>query len=88
MSEAYLTAVFGLGGVVIGFALSQGADLIKAQRRSAKIKKAVTNELSVVKEKLSTAQKDKETSTISDEEFPLQLQLNLKVNLQSLSDHF
>lgn len=56
--------------MITGFALSQGAEFFKAQRHTAKIKKAVSNELSVIKETLSNAQKGKETSTISCKDFP------------------
>jgi hypothetical protein len=52
MSEFPWDSVFTLVGVVVGFSLSQVADLIKNIRSKRIIKKALFNELFVIKENL------------------------------------
>ena len=52
MSEFPWAPVFTLVGVVVGFSLSQVAEVIKSEKTKRTIKKALINELSVIKENL------------------------------------
>jgi len=55
MSEFPWSSTFAIIGVIVGFFLSQVADLIKRVRTKHTIKKALINELSVIKDSLSYA---------------------------------
>jgi hypothetical protein len=70
MSEIPLTSIFAIVGVVVGFALSQLTDLIKSRNRKRQAKEAVSNELSVIKDSLSSAKKDGDVYTVSTNNFP------------------
>ena len=55
MSEFPWNSVMAIIGVIVGFLLSQIADLTKSVRTKGTIKKALINELSVIKDNLSYA---------------------------------
>lgn len=55
MSEFPWDSTFAIIGVIVGFSLSQVADSVKNERRKRSIKKALFNELSVVKDSLNVA---------------------------------
>ena len=55
MSEFPWNSAFAIIGVIVGFSLSQVAELIKSVRNKRTIKKALINELSVIKDNLSYA---------------------------------
>jgi hypothetical protein len=55
MSEFPWNSTFAIIGVIVGFFLSQVADFIKSVRTKWTIKKALINELSVIKDNLSYA---------------------------------
>jgi len=55
MSEFPWDSTFAIIGVIVGFSLSQVADFIKSVRTKRTIKKALINELSVIKDNLSYA---------------------------------
>jgi hypothetical protein len=55
LSEFPWTSTFTIIGVIVGFSLSQGADLIKNERSKRTIKRALRNELLVVRDSLSIA---------------------------------
>lgn len=84
MSEFPWNSLFTLVGVIVGFTLSQFADLFKNRRRKSLIKKALRNEFSIVKESLIDAQKKE--SRLAREKFPLVTDTydSLKVELASL----
>ena len=65
MSELILPLI----GVGVGFLLAQLTDLMKNRRRKALIKKALINELSIIRKTLSDA--PKKQNRIPDERFPL-----------------
>lgn len=56
MSEFPWNEVFTIVGVIVGFSLSQIAILIKSEKNKRSIKRALINELSVVKDSLSYAE--------------------------------
>jgi hypothetical protein len=55
MSEFLWNGIFAIIGVIVGFSLSQVADFIKSIRTKRTVKKAIINELSVIKDDLSYA---------------------------------
>lgn len=70
MSEQILlSGIFTVLGVVIGFLLSQLTDLVKNKGRKSIVKKALSNELSIVRKTLSEALKKKD-KRIPDERVP------------------
>jgi len=69
MSEQILwNGILAVIGVGIGFLLSQLTDLIKNWRRKTRIKKALINELSIIRKTFSDALKRE--NRISDAQFP------------------
>ncbi len=74
MSEIPLTSIFAIVGaivgVVVGFTLSQLTDFIKSRNRKRQAKKAVSNELKVVKDSLLNAKKEGDIYTVSTNNFP------------------
>ncbi len=70
MSEQFpWGGILAVISVIIGFLLSQLTDLMKNRRRRAVIKRALINELSIIRETLSDA--PKEENRIPDERIPL-----------------
>lgn len=68
MSELILlSGIFTILGVVVGFFLSQANDASKINRRRGLIKKALINELSIIRMPLSNVTNNKR---ISDKDYP------------------
>jgi hypothetical protein len=55
MSEFPWDSTFAIIGVIVGFSLSQVANLVKSETRKRTIKKALVNELLVIKDSISYA---------------------------------
>ena len=75
MSEIPLSSIITIIGTIaavsVGFMFSQIADLIKSRNRKSQAKKAVINELSVIKDSLSSAKgKGSTVCTVSTNNFP------------------
>lgn len=58
-------------GVLIGFLLSQIPEWMKNRKREKVIRKALVNELSIIRKTLSNGLKSKDQNRISDEQYPL-----------------
>lgn len=68
--SSILAVVATILGVTIGFVFSQIADLIKSRNRKSQAKKAVSNELRVIMNSLSSAKKDGIVYNVSTKDFP------------------
>jgi hypothetical protein len=76
--------ILPLIGVVIGFLLGQLNDLIKTIRRKASIKKALINELSIIRKTFSDA--SEKENRIPDERYPFIIETynSVKIELASV----
>jgi hypothetical protein len=70
-------------GVGIGYSLSQLTDLVKNMRRKSSIKKALTNELFIIRKTLDDGRKM--GNRISDERFPLIMETYDSVRIELAS---
>ena len=68
---SFFTLIGAIAGVIVGFMLAQSNDLIKSRNRKRQAKEAVINELSVIKDSLSSAKgKGSTVCTVSTNNFP------------------
>jgi len=79
----FLPLIGGLTGVVIGFLLAQLTELSKKRRRNALIKKALINELSIIRKTLSDAPETE--NRIPDERYPFIIETYNAVKIELAS---